>query len=95
MLDETVRTHIVIPRELVESVDQVAGRRSRSRFIADAVAEKLARVRRQTVLRDAAGALADRDIPGWESTGAATEWVRRSRALDDERLARLQEGEHA
>jgi hypothetical protein len=95
MLRETVRTHVVIPRDLVASVDEVAGKRARSRFIADAVAEKLARVRRQTVLRDAAGALADRDIPGWESSAAASDWVRQSRARDDERLARLQEVEGA
>jgi hypothetical protein len=87
----TMRTHIVIPIELVRSVDNLVGKRGRSRFFAEAVEEKLARARRATVLRRAAGALADRDIPGWESSAAASEWIRKSRERDDERLKGLEE----
>jgi predicted transcriptional regulator len=89
MAQEAIRTHVVLPKELVRSIDEVAGRRRRSQFVAEAVAEKLARTRRAIVLKEAAGALAGRDVPGWESTEAAIEWVRRSRAADDVRLERL------
>ncbi|MGH2355570.1 MAG: hypothetical protein ACRDJN_28520 [Chloroflexota bacterium] len=88
-----MRAHVVLPKDLVSSVDELVGRRSRSRFFTEAVTEKLARIRREKLLRDAAGALADRDTPGWESSAAVSEWVRRSRTLDNERLDRLQEGE--
>ena len=92
MSKELLRTHVVIPAELVHSVDDLVGKRARSRFFAEAVAEKLARSRRATVLRNAAGALADRDIPGWETSEAAAKWVRASREADNERLKTLAEG---
>jgi hypothetical protein len=85
---ETMRTHVVIPRALVAAVDRLVGKRARSRFVVEAVAEKLARERRATIFKDAAGSLADVDVPGWETGEATSAWVRRSRARDDERLDR-------
>jgi hypothetical protein len=75
----TVRAHVVLPTDLVSSVDRLVGRRGRSRFVTEAVAEKLARLRRETVLRGAAGALGGRDLPEWEDAAA---WVGRSRDGD-------------
>ena len=49
MPSNTIRTHIVISRRLVEEVDQAIGRRQRSKFFAEAVSEKLARMRRRSV----------------------------------------------
>ena len=87
-----MRTHVVVPAELVRSVDSLVGKRARSRFFAEAVAEKLARAWRATILKSAAGALADREIPGWETNEAAAAWVSTSREADTERLKRIQEG---
>jgi hypothetical protein len=84
--DEVMRAHIIIPRELVASVDRLVGKRARSRFVAEAVSEKLARERRAKVLTEAAGALAEDAIPEW---GDSTAWVRRSRDRDAARLERL------
>jgi metal-responsive CopG/Arc/MetJ family transcriptional regulator len=39
----TVRTHVIIPVELLETIDRLVGRRGRSTFLAEAAAEKLAR----------------------------------------------------
>jgi len=91
-MDEPVRTHVVVPAHLVRSVDGLVGKRARSRFFAEAVAEKLARARRATILKSAAGALADRKNPGWETGTAAAEWVSASRRADSGRLENLQEG---
>ena len=41
MSGESVRTVIMLPRSLAEEVDQIVGRRQRSAFIAEAVAEKV------------------------------------------------------
>lgn len=82
----TVRTHVILPKELVEAVDETVGQRNRSHFIEEAVREKLARARLIEAFDRAAGSLADVDIPGWETPEAASEWVRRSRQLDNERL---------
>ena len=89
MSSNTIRTHIVISRQLVEEVDQVIGRRQRSKFFAEAVSEKLARMRLSQSVREAGGSLAQVDIPGWETSEAAVEWVRALRKADDERLQRI------
>ena len=88
---EAVRAHVVLPRELVEAVDEVVGRRGRSRFFAEAAREKLARVRLARAARKAAGSLADVDVPGWETSESAEEWVRTTRRADDARLRHSQE----
>ncbi|MCL5962211.1 MAG: ribbon-helix-helix domain-containing protein [Chloroflexi bacterium] len=86
MPKETLRTHVVIPRQLIESIDEFVGRRRRSKFMADAVREKLARVRLARAAEKAAGSLADVDIPGWENSESAAQWVRSCRREDEERL---------
>ena len=65
------------------SIDRLVGRRRRSEFLVQAAAEKLARLRRAELLEQAAGSLADVDIPGWETSEAAAEWVRAGRRADD------------
>jgi hypothetical protein len=87
MSKETIRTHVVIPKDLVASVDELVGKRARSKFFADAAAEKLARANLSRLARSVAGSLADVDVPGWESSDAAAEWVRASRRADERRLA--------
>jgi hypothetical protein len=91
MAGATTRTHIVIPKDLVASIDRLVGRRRRSEFLVEAAAEKLARLHRAEVLERAAGSLADVDIPGWETSEAAEEWVRAGRRMDDARLLRQED----
>ncbi|MDO8690458.1 MAG: hypothetical protein Q7R39_10700 [Dehalococcoidia bacterium] len=91
MSKETMRTHVIIPKELVDSVDELVGRRSRSRFFSEAIEEKLARVKLTRAAKSVVGSLAKVDIPGWETSEAAAEWVRASRKVDDERLRQLRE----
>jgi hypothetical protein len=76
---KTRRAHIVMPAELVEEIDARVGPRKRSQFVQEAVEEKLRRQRLQASLAEMAGSLADFDIPGWETSEAAVEWVRAQR----------------
>jgi predicted transcriptional regulator len=92
MAKEVLRTTVVLPRDLVAAVDELTGQRRRSRFIADAVREKVARAHREQVLRETAGILKDDDIPGWETPDEASAWVRRQRQLDEARFARITSG---
>ncbi len=89
MVTETMRTHVVLPKDLVEAIDRLAGQRKRSQFIEDAIRERVDRARRIELFERMAGSLKDVDIPGWETPEAASEWVRRSRQLDNERLEQL------
>ncbi|MFN8525757.1 MAG: hypothetical protein U0821_21875 [Chloroflexota bacterium] len=79
----TIRTHVVIPKSVAESIDSLVGRRARSRFLTEAAEEKLRRLRLARVARAAAGSLANADTPGWESSESAGEWVRDSRTAAD------------
>jgi metal-responsive CopG/Arc/MetJ family transcriptional regulator len=88
MSSESMRTHVIIPRELLETIDGLVGKRARSRFLAEAAAEKLRRERVSRSIKRVAGSLKDVDIPGWESSEAAAEWVRSSRRADQEQVDR-------
>jgi len=67
------RTNVTLPASLLEDVDRIAGPRGRSRYVAEAVAQ---RVRRDTLgeaIRETAGAMVGR--PGWMSPDEVTRWV--------------------
>jgi metal-responsive CopG/Arc/MetJ family transcriptional regulator len=85
---DTTRTHIVIPTALVNEVDRLVGERKRSQFFADAAAEKVARLRLLKASSKAAGSLRNVAIPDWDTPEKTSEWVAKSRAESDERLAR-------
>jgi hypothetical protein len=85
MVEETIRTHVVLPRSLVEAVDRLVGRRKRSAFLAEAVEEKLARDRLGHALEATAGFL-DRDShPEWATPEDVSVWVRELRSIDRDR----------
>ena len=89
---EKMRTHILIPKDLIEAVDVLVGPRGRSTFFAEAAKHELARRRLAETAADAAGALANIDVPGWETPEKAAEWVRALREEDNERLESIARG---
>lgn len=70
------RVHTVMPAELIEEIDAQVGPRKRSRFVQEAVEKKLRREKMLASLAEMAGSLAECDIPDWETSEAAAEWVR-------------------
>lgn len=84
---ERRRAHVVLLDELVKEVDERVGQRRRSRFIQEAVEEKLGRQRLRTALAEMEGALAGVEIPGWETPVSAAQWVRSSRRDGESRSA--------
>jgi hypothetical protein len=85
-MEKLVRTHVLLPAELVAELDRVAGKRGRSRFLAEAAVERLKRIRRVEAAKAVAGSLATVNIPGWETPASTSEWVRGLRREADERL---------
>ena len=81
------RAHI-IPEELLKEVDRVAGKRKRSRFVEDAIKEKLSREALSSALRETAGAIDLASYPEWETPEQVSAWVRADRRKDQARLAR-------
>ena len=81
------RAHVVLPEELIEKVDKVAGKRKRSRFVEEAIQEKLSREALREALIKTAGILKTGDNPEWSTPEKTSAWVRKIRQLDNERLA--------
>lgn len=70
------RVHVVMPEDTVDAIDAIVGKRRRSQFITETVEAELRRRRLSAALAEMDGALADFDIPGWETPEAAAAWVR-------------------
>jgi metal-responsive CopG/Arc/MetJ family transcriptional regulator len=73
------RAHVVMPRELLEQVDELVGSRKRSEFIAEAVRNEVRHQRQSRAIRESAGILDPADYPEWEDSAA---WVHNLRQAD-------------
>lgn len=95
MVRESVRAHVLLPKDVVAAVDAIVGKRQRSRFILEAVEQKLLNARQLKALREGAGALADYDNPDWATPEKTSQWVHDMRRADDEHRMRKAWGERA
>lgn len=77
-----MRTHVVLPEELVGKVDALAGKRRRSQFVEEAIREKLRREELTQALRDTAGFLNLEEYPHLAGPGERTAWVQGIRGAD-------------
>lgn len=80
----TVRTNLLLPKELVDEVDRHAGPRGRSRYVAEALAERLRRDRLREIVSSTAGTLRRDDYPHWRSPEDVVSWIRERRAEETE-----------
>jgi metal-responsive CopG/Arc/MetJ family transcriptional regulator len=87
-----MRAHLILPDELVERVDALVGKRKRSRFVEEAVRERLRREALTAALEGTAGALSMEKHPDWATPDKAAAWVRASRHQGDERLRKVRRG---
>ncbi len=71
-----VRTHVVLPRELLREIDTLAGRRGRSRFISEALEAELKRRRRVRAFESFAGSVTEGDVPEWATARSTGKWLR-------------------
>lgn len=76
----TVRTNLLLPKELVDEVDRHAGPRGRSRYVAEALTERLRRDRLREIVLSTAGTLRRDEYPQWRSSEDVVDWVRERRA---------------
>ncbi|HEX5163997.1 MAG TPA: ribbon-helix-helix domain-containing protein [Thermomicrobiales bacterium] len=82
----STRVSIVLPDEVLAELDQIAGKRHRSEFIAEAIREKLNLARRTRAVRETVAILPGDEIPVWHSAEEVSAWLRASRQRDVERL---------
>ncbi len=73
-----VRTNLMLPKEVVADIDEIAGPRGRSRYVTDAL---MKHVRRDLLMRAAeATAGSWKDHPLFPTDESVVEWVRAGRA---------------
>ena len=87
-----MRTHVILPEDLVKAVDKEAGKGKRSRFIEEAIREKLRKDTLLSALKETAGALSAEDHPHWDTPEKVAAWVRESRRQSDQTFEERQRG---
>lgn len=87
-----MRTHLILSEELVRQIDAMVGRRKRSRFVEEAVREKVRRDALVAALQATTGVLSSDEHREWSTSKKAAAWVRESRLRDDRRFERLGRG---
>lgn len=80
-----VRIHVLIDAHTVSAVDRLVGKRGRSRFMAEALREKLIREEQAQALARCAGAIDPAQYPEWQTPEDVSRWVGESRRLDGQR----------
>jgi hypothetical protein len=85
----TRRAHVVLPESLVKEIDQIAGSRGRSAFLADLARREIKRRRLLALFQREEPIWKDEDHP--ELKAGAAEWVRKMRAETEERLQRIEQ----
>jgi Arc/MetJ-type ribon-helix-helix transcriptional regulator len=86
-----MRTHVVLPDELVREVDALVGPRKRSEFIEDALRAKLQHGRQKGPLKGA-GILKGKNYPHWETPEKTSAWLEELRRVDIERSEEIWRG---
>jgi hypothetical protein len=84
-----IRTHVVLPTELVAEVDALVGARKRSQFIREAVEARLLRDRQLKGLEIGFGAWNDEDHPELCGPEGTEGWIRQLREESNQRLTEL------
>lgn len=85
---KTERINVILPRDLVDEIDRVAGARRRSAFLAEAAREKLARLRFDQAAAQAFGAWKDEDHPELATDADVRRFLQRGRAATNRRMRR-------
>jgi len=75
-----VRTNLLLPEALVAGVDEVAGPRGRSRYVAMAIERQLRRDRQREAFEATFGSLSAEHYPEWETPEMVVGWVRDRRS---------------
>lgn len=88
-MTSTKRAHIVLPEELVQEIDKIAGSRGRSAFLADLAKREIKRQQLLELFKSKEPIWKDEDHPELKDGAAA--WVREMRAENEGRFQRIQE----
>ncbi len=75
-----IATNLSLPKDLVEEIDAVAGKRNRSAFVEETLRQRLRRERVRRAWEGVRGAWAGKGPPEWDEPDGVANWVRVLRA---------------
>jgi metal-responsive CopG/Arc/MetJ family transcriptional regulator len=78
-----VRTHLLLPKELLDQLDEKVGARRRSETIARLLEEYLRREQLPVEIACFGGSMNPEDYPEWATRESIAEWVRNERRASD------------
>jgi metal-responsive CopG/Arc/MetJ family transcriptional regulator len=84
-----IKAHLVFPQNILEAVDQIAGKRKRSLFIVKATQEKLERERFLKTLDETKGAWTDKHHAELRTERDMERYLREKRSTYRKRLKRI------
>lgn len=76
------RTHVMMSDEVLRAIDEVVGRRGRSRFLEEAAREKLERLALAESIEATAGIARGSAYHHWRDRRSAAAWVRKTRRTE-------------
>ena len=83
-----MRTHVIIPEEVLSSIDKLVGSRNRSKFLVEAAKKEVKRLQLVKAFKEVAGSLQDVHIPGWETSASSSKWVHDLRHMDSKEFGK-------
>ena len=86
MSETKVKTHVVLPKDLLQEIGRVVGSKKRSEFLAEAAREKLKRVKLEKGIVRAAGLWTEERYPEFKTEKNVREAIRASRKAEGSRL---------
>ena len=75
-----IATNLSLPKDLVEELDALAGKRNRSAFVEETLRQRLRRERMRRAWENARGILSAEEYPHWATSELVQQWVRDRRA---------------
>lgn len=82
-MPETVRTHVVLPKKLVDEIDALVGKRKRSEFIAESLEATVKHERLMALADKLRGSIKEGEVPDWDTVESTLAWQRAQRPVDD------------
>jgi metal-responsive CopG/Arc/MetJ family transcriptional regulator len=76
------RTHVIMSDDLLKAIDEVVGKRGRSRFLEEAAREKLERLALAEALETTAGIARGSGYRHWSDRRTAAAWVQGTRSTE-------------
>ena len=79
------KAHLIFPEDLLQAIDNLVGKRGRSKFVVEATRKELKRIQLLKALQEAAGSWKDENHPALKEKGTH-QWVRDQREMEEERF---------